>query len=155
MKSIYMLAAIALFSLTLHAKADCVNLVGNYQWTSTDDSGDFLKIAVTQNACTTMREVHDQGWGFTVTRDHIFDGQKHLVEDDGDFQAYETATIDAGGTRMLEERHSTDDDGKPVVVLVETDLMPTKDGGLQMNRVFMNEDKTVTDQDQTTLVRMQ
>jgi hypothetical protein len=154
MKHIYLLATFALFTISLHAKADCVDLTGNYQWNSTDDTGDFLKITVAQKNCDTMSEVHDQGWGFTVTRNHVFDGQKHMVENDDDMQVYETATIDASGAQILEERHATDEDGNPELGFIKTTFLLNKDNALEMDRILMDANQSVTDQDQTILSRM-
>jgi hypothetical protein len=125
-------ALLLLLALSPSAYA-CPSLAGNWHWSAEDGSG-FIDIKIEQNSCVTLDETYDQGWGFTVKHKHVLDGQKHLVENDGDLQVFETAMIDDSALRIDEERHGTDEDGKPEVVHVKITMTQSDAGHLTTTR---------------------
>lgn len=141
MKLIVMLASFC--SVTAFA---CPQFAG--KWHYEDDDG-FINLTIDQKDCTSMVETYDQGWGFTVKHPHVFDGQKRLVEDDGDLQVYETARIDNSGASIVEERHSTDEEGKPVLDIIDINMTMRDAQHLAIQRDLVNPDGTHSPMDST------
>ncbi|MGZ3695068.1 MAG: hypothetical protein ACXWQO_13020 [Bdellovibrionota bacterium] len=120
-----LIAALFLLASSPALAAGCPNMVGNYKWVDALDDSAFIKIEIVQTGCTALNEIHDQGWGFKITHKHVIDGARRLVEDDGDFKAYETATMDEQGLHIREERYGVqgDKDNNQVVQIEIT--LPT------------------------------
>ena len=151
MKLILFITTFCLFNL---AQAACPDFNGRYKWVDKDDDSLFIKIQVTQTGCTNLVEVHDQGWGFKITRKHIIDGVKRLVEDNGNFQAYETVTADANGVYILEERHSEHwETGAPQVSFMRLEFFLSSANELVIRRTLLREDQTPESTDKTTYPR--
>jgi hypothetical protein len=146
----FLFAAAALLLCTSNAFAvDCPNLAGRYKWTDELDEGAFIKIAVSQTGCTNLMEEHDQGWGFTIKHKHVMDGIRHLVQDDGDFKAYEVATIDASGLHIMEERYRNADTDKPVLEYMKLDFVKSPANELVIMRVHSDANKNLIAEDKT------
>lgn len=129
----------------------CPNFQGNFRWETEDN---FADIKVTQVACSKVTMVHDAGFGFTITNEHILDGKKRLVEDNGDFQAYEEATISDQEMVIEEERHRTDEeDGTKSVSFVRITVLLSVDNDLVIVRETMRSDRVIVDRDKTTYKR--
>lgn len=148
MKAILVFCAL----LPLDALA-CPDFSGRYKWIDEFDSA-VIKITVSQVGCEQMEEEHDQGWGFTVKHRHVFDGQKRLVEDNGDFQAYETATIDVSGIHIREERHRLDEEtGEVGVSFLQIEMTQPRSEQLVIKRSWVGEDGKPYDESKTTYTR--
>ena len=148
---VYFLILVVLFLLPMGAFAtDCPNFAGSYKWES-EDKESFTLLKAEQNGCTDLKFTYDNGWGFLIVHKHIFDGQKRLVEDNGDFQAYETATINADGIKIFEERHVKDEEegGAEDVYFVNFEIFFVPDGRLIIVQKTVRSDGVITDVDKS------
>ncbi len=130
----------------------CPQFAGNWHYSG---DGGSISLEIDQKDCSAMTEIYDQGWGFTVKHAHVFDRQKHLVEDNGDFQAYETAALDDTSMQIREERHSTDDDGKPSTAFINIKMTLPDAQHLSIVRETFNQDGTSDGVDTTVYERRQ
>lgn len=154
MKSL--LLALAILSWNSYADS-CPNLSGTYVWYSgEEEDGSFIKLTIAQNHCVSMTTDYDMGWDFTVKHNHAFDGQKRLVEDNGDFNTYETALIDPSGVHIMEERNRLDEEsnrwGKFFVRIYIGQPSPDI---LVIKREYLNDEGGVEDTDKTVYKRLQ
>src|SRR5437899_1652583 len=94
MKHFYLLAIVVLTVFSVRSMAACPDLNGNYRF---DDADGFIKNTITQKNCESLLEEYDQGWGFTVKHNHLFDGVKRLVEEGDDLKVYETDEMNEAG----------------------------------------------------------
>lgn len=136
-----------LLPATALANAACPNFSGEYLWESADGEN-RTSLEIRQQGCTKSVMIFDPGFGFDIKHEHIFDGKRYLVEDNGDFQAYETAEITPTEIKIHEERVRTDeDDGSTSTYFVN--ILFTKDasGNLVEKRETVRQDGVVTDTD--------
>jgi hypothetical protein len=141
---------LVMFFLSAVAQAACPNLAGHFL---SETEENYIDVVVTQDACKKITIVYDQGFGFKVTNVHTLDGKKRLVEDNGDFQAYETATTNENELLIDEERKVTDEDGETSTYFVSKKIFLTTAGDLVILRETMRADRVVVDTDKTTLKR--
>ena len=134
------------------AFADCPDFRGDYKWTDPLEEGNFIKISITQTECSFLQEEHDQGWGFKVKHKHVIDGEKRLVEDNGDFKAYETARMDSTGLHIMEERHKLYEE-PPVTEYMQIDILHPAADQLVIKRVKYDADMKPVDEDKTIYLR--
>lgn len=143
----------ALFLLSPIVFADpCADFSGSYAWS--DEEGNYVGIDVTQSACDEIVMNYD-AFGVALKYVHQLDGQKRLVQDDGDFQAYETAKlIDGTHLDILEERRGIDqEDGDDYLYYVKIDFFLNGDGNLVEIRDTLREDGVNIDHTKTTYLR--
>ncbi|HEY8280630.1 MAG TPA: hypothetical protein VIH99_13450 [Bdellovibrionota bacterium] len=143
MKIIKWISVGALFIGFQAMAADCPDFNGRYFYS---DENVYIGIDIAQTACEKMTEVHDIDGSFTATYEHAFDGVKHLVEDTGDFQAYETAKMEQDRMTILEERHGTSEvTGEPWTHFLTIEMMFSEDGMLVIKRENRDEDGRLID----------
>lgn len=131
--------------------AQCTDFSGDYAWS--DGDGGYLGLEVTQENCERVVMRYELS-GIIVKHTHILDGKRRLVEDNGDFQAYETAQF-VSPTEMSinEERFATDEDGDPYQYSVEMTVFLNPDGDLVTVRRTINENGAEVDKSKYTYKR--
>jgi hypothetical protein len=148
MKNTFLLSLL----LPLAAFGKCPDFSGKYRWS---DDSNFIQLDVRQIQCEQSYMEYDAGWGFTIKHKHYFDGRRRLVEDNGDFQAYETAMIDENGMRIQEDRHNFDEDGKPHTYFVEFKISLTPAGDLSIFKETFNQEQVSIDKEEYLYKKIQ
>jgi hypothetical protein len=130
--------------LPLMGWAKCLDFSGEYKWIS-DDGENFIRLSIKQIKCEQSEMEYDAGWGFTVRHKHYFDGKRRLVEDNGDFQAYEKALIDSKAMLIQEDRHNFTEEGQPHTYFVDYRISLSLGGDLLMHKETLNEQQQIID----------
>lgn len=130
----------------------CPDFKGKYDWS--DEDGNYISLKIDQMACEKIVMAFE-AFGFPFKDTHVLDGKKYLIQDDGDFQAYETAELIDGHVRIMEERVSTDDeDGSPHTYFVRKDIFLNGDNNLVDIQETLRADGAQTDYQKTTYKRL-